>query len=75
MLRRARSFLELENAELALKVYYKHECRQKNGLQLGAAWCWFNRPYLIPSLQVPTPDVGVSIMRVQCPLQLTPRHD
>ena len=29
MLRRARSFLELKNAELALKVYYKHECRQE----------------------------------------------
>ena len=29
MLRRARSFLELENAELALKIYYKHEYPQR----------------------------------------------
>ena len=76
MLRRARSFRELENAELALKFYYKHEYRrEKIGLQLGTARRRFNRPYLIPSLQVPTPDVGVSIMYVQYLLQLTPRHD
>ena len=49
--------------------------KEKSALQPGTAWCWFDRPYLIPSLQVPTPDAGVSIMHVQNPLQLTPRHD
>ena len=29
MPRRARSFLELKNAELALKFYYKHEYQQE----------------------------------------------